>query len=357
MNLLYRSDCEEGLRRWEAFWHSELLDRPPTMITVRREGAPERPAKRQLSGLDGDFAGALDKFEEWVETIHFVGEALPEFRPGLGPDQFAAFMGGEIQFSEEHDTSWVLPSVDDWAEIMPLRIDPENQSWQHVLAFSEAAGRRAAGKFLVTGLDMHSNLDALAALRGYQQFCFDMIDQPQLVDRLVAQVIALYEPIHDGVFRAAKMDEIGWTTSWAGLAHPGKGQMMQCDFSALMSPQMFERWLRPALEAESEFLDHSFYHLDGPDALVHLPALLAIEKLHGIQWVPGSGLAAARPQHTWVELFQTVQKAGKAVQIGGNVDQVKWVHRQLQPELVTYTTGCSTVREADELLSWLCRNS
>ena len=357
MELLYKPDCEEALRRWEAFWHGELIDRPPTVITVRREGAPERPAKSQLAGLDGDFAQVLDEFEEWAETIYFAGEAIPEFRPGLGPDQFAAFMGGKIEFSEEHDTSWVLPSVEDWADFMPLQIDPENQYWQHVLAFSQVAGQRAAGKFLVTTLDMHSNLDALAALRGYQQFCLDMIDQPEVVDRVVAEVIKLYEPIYNGVFRAAQMARVGWTTSWAGMAYPGKGEMTQCDFSALVSPEMFERWLRPALDAECEFLDHSFYHLDGPDALVHLPALLSLPKLHGIQWVPGGRLATERPQHTWVDIFQTVQKAGKAVQIWGDVEAIKWIHPQLRPELVMYLPNCSSPTEADELLAWLCQNS
>lgn len=352
MDLVYKPDCEEALQRWDAFWRSELLDRPPTVITVRREGAPKRPGVSQLEGLDGDFEDALDKFEEWAETMYFAGEAIPQFRPGLGPDQFAAFMGGQIEFSEEHDTSWALPSVDEWADIMPLRIDPENQYWQHLLTFNEVAGQRASGKFLVETPDLHSNFDALAALRGSQQFCFDMIDQPDLVDRLVAQIIELYEPVYRGVSYAARMDQVGWTANFAQLPSPGKGEMMQCDFSALISAQMFDRWVLPTLEAESEFLDYSFFHLDGPDTLVHVPRLLALPKLHGIQWVP-----THRAQHTWVDLFHTVQAAGKVVQVWGDVEAIKWVHPQLQPELVTYIVGCATPTEADEVLSWLCRNS
>ncbi len=357
MELLYKPDFEEAARRWRAFWQGELIDRPPTVITVRREGAPERPGVRQLEGRDGDFAAALDKFEAWAEPMYFAGEAMPKFRFGLGPDQFAAFMGGEIQFSEEHDTSWVLPSVDDWAEVMPLRIRPDNQHWQHVLAFAEAAGQRAAGKFLVDALDMHSNLDALAAFRGYQQFCLDMIDQPEVIDQVVAQVIELYSLVYEGVANAARMDEVGWTTHWGQLTAPGKSEMMQCDFSAVMSPEMFRRWLRPALEAESEFLDHSFYHLDGPDALIHLPELLSIPNIHGIQWVPGAALDAERGQHTWVDLFQTIQKAGKAVQTWGSPEAIKWLHPQIRPELVQYNAWCETPAAADELLAWLGANS
>lgn len=357
MELKYKPDCEEALRRWAAFWHGDLIDRPPTTIIVRRQGASETPAVRYLQGLDGDFQAAIDRFEEWAATMYFAGEALPALKPRIGPDQGSAFMGGRVEFSEEHDTSWVLPSVDDWADIMPLRIDPANQYWQHILAFYEVAGRRAAGKYLVRDLDMDIGLGALAALRGFQRFCLDMVDQPDLVDELVAQAIPLFQQVYNAGFRAAGMAGVGWTIFMGGLVGPGKGAMLYCDFSALISPEMFRRWAMPALEVDTEFLDHSFYHLDGPDALVHLPELLALRELHGIQWVPGSGLASEKPQHTWVKLFQTMQERGKAVQIWGNVEAIKWVHPQLRPELVTYIVNCSSAPEADEVLSWLCKHS
>ena len=358
MKLLYKPDFEEAARRWEAFWRGEMIGRPPTVITVRREGAPQRPGGRQLEGMDGDYEGALDKFEAWAETIYFAGEAMPNFRPSFGPDQFTSFLGGEIVLAYDGaDTTWVRPCVDDWADVLPLRLDPANKYWQQTLSFFEVAGKRAAGRFMVAALDTHSHVGSLATLRGFQRFCMDMVDQSELVDRLVAQVMEIYPVVYDRLFNAANMGQVGWTTNWAAIATPGKGQMLQCDFSAVMSPWMFRRWVRPALEAESEFLDHAFYHLDGPDALVHLPEILAIPNIHGIQWVPGAAEEVAQPQHTWVDLFQTIQKAGKAVQIWGDVEAIKWVHPQLRPERVTYTVSCQTPGEADELLGWLCNHT
>jgi len=358
MELLYKPDFEEAARRWEAFWHGELIDRPPTVMTVRREGAPERPGVRQLEGMDGDFEAALDKFEAWAETMYFAGEAMPQFRPSFGPDQFTAFLGGEIVLAyDSADTTWVRPCVDDWADVLPLRLDPANKYWQQTLSFFAIAGKRAAGKFLVCTMDSSGNAHALATLRGFEQFCLDMVDQPELVDRLMAEVMEIYPVVYDELFNAASMGRVGWTTNWAGIATPGKGQILQCDFSAVMSPEMFRRWVRPALEAESEFLDHAFYHLDGPDALVHLPELLAIPRIGGIQWVPGAALTADRPQYTWVEIFHKIQKAGKTVQVWGSAEDIKWVHPQLQPQLVTYNVSCQTPAEADELLSWLGHHS
>ena len=38
-----------------------------------------------------------------------------------------------------------------------------------------------------------------------------------------------------------------------------------------------------------ERLDHSLYHLDGPDAIKHVPALMELEKLDALQWTCGAG--------------------------------------------------------------------
>ena len=52
---------------------------------------------------------------------------------------------------------------------------------------------------------------------------------------------------------------------------------------------MFERFLLPDLTACCEVIDDPFYHLDGKGALPHLDMLLSLEKLKGVQWVPGDG--------------------------------------------------------------------
>lgn len=356
VELKYKYDSDEALSRWTAFWQGQLVDRPPTVIPVRREGAPKAPKPDYLAGFDGDFQGAIDRFEEWADTIYFAGEVFPAIKPRIGPDQGSAFMGGKVEFSIEDDTSWVLPSVDKWRDVMPLHIDPTNQYWIHILTFYEAAARRAPGKYLIRDLDMDIGLGALAALRGVQRFCFDLIDRPDLIDELVKEVIPLFRQVYEAGLRAAGMERLGFTIFMGNMVCPGKGETLCCDFSALISPEMFQRWVVPSLEVHTEYLDHSFYHLDGPDALVHLPALLSLPSLHGIQWVPGSRLAVEKPQHTWIELFQTIQEKGKAVQVWGNPEEIKWAHPQLKPELTTYHVACSNAKEADELLSWLCRH-
>jgi 5-methyltetrahydrofolate--homocysteine methyltransferase len=73
---------------------------------------------------------------------------------------------------------------------------------------------------------------------------------------------------------------------------------------------MFERLVIPFIEEQCEKLDHVIYHWDGPGEIPHLDLLLAVKKLHGIQWVPGAGNPQPEDEK-WFPLYARIQKAGK----------------------------------------------
>lgn len=360
MELLFKPNADEALGRLDAFWHHDLLDRPPVLAVCPQPGRTVPPGPGQLGGFDGDFAQAVAQFEAMAEAIYWGAEAFPNFAPCVGPDQFAAFFGGEIVISPESaGTSWVERYVDDWDDILPLRLDPDNRYWKHILAFMDYAGKAARGKYLVSTLDTHSNMDALGAMRGYERLCMDMLDQPEVIDEACRQVREFYIPIYDAVYSAAGMGDVGVTSSWLGAVGRGKGTCVQCDFAALMSPRMFDRWVMPCLEEETAFLDHAIYHWDGPDALPHLPSLLSLPDLHGIQWVPGAGEEReGRPMYTWVDTLQQIQAAGKSVYAYGPAEALKTLHKQLKPHLVMYSVqDLQTPQEIEDFCKWLEENS
>lgn len=66
------------------------------------------------------------------------------------------------------------------------------------------------------------------------------------------------------------------------------------------------------LTACCDHLDHGFYHLDGKRQIRHLDLLLSIERLRGIQWIPGDGQA---PPHDWLPLLKPIRDGGKLCQV------------------------------------------
>ena len=91
----------------------------------------------------------------------------------------------------------------------------------------------------------------------------------------------------------------------------------QCDFSYMISPEMFDEFCRPELEATCRRLGRSIYHLDGVGQLPHLNSILEIEDLDGVQWVPGDGKP---PQSQWPEVYEKIHRAGKNSQLWDGFD-------------------------------------
>ena len=112
----------------------------------------------------------------------------------------------------------------------------------------------------------------------------------------------------EAITRTAGRGNACWGPCWS----PGRGYMLQCDLSSMISPLMFERFVRRDLVSCCDALDYAFYHLDGRGEIPHLDHLLSIERLRGIQWQPGAGQPMAEG---WLDLLKRIRDGGKLCQI------------------------------------------
>jgi hypothetical protein len=95
----------------------------------------------------------------------------------------------------------------------------------------------------------------------------------------------------------------------------------------MISPGMFREYILPSLQKQCRNLDHTIYHLDGPDAIKHVDALLEIEELNAIQWTPGAGNPDGGNE-IWYPMYDKVINAGKSLHITfeqGNLDD--WINK------------------------------
>ena len=350
--LAFKPDMADAARRWAAFFAGEMIDRPIVHVTAPRDGmsAPQAPTYRDR--VFGDIDDVVDRALRAAEATYWGGDAIPSFMPSFGPDEIAVFCGTEFGWSDDSgDTNWSKPFVKDWAESLPLRIQEDHPLWQRMLALCRRAAERMAGKMLVMPLDLHSNMDLLAAARGPQQLCLDLIEQPEMIDRAMQDARAVFPVVWRGVAEAARMDELGYTH--LGYAPDGMA-FLQCDFSCMISPAMFRRWVLPALEEEAEIVKHNVYHWDGPGALVHTDDLIQSRGLKTLSFVPGDGNGS---HVKWIDLLKRVQAGGKAVHVWGTPDEMKILHRELRPDKVMYVTSAQSQAEADELVEWFVKNT
>lgn len=358
MKLAFKDDFEGTKIAWRHFWAREAWKRPLVVCDVPREGEPIPPGyadRRYFNAINGNWEEQMSRVDAWFSRREFLAESVPFFAPDFGPDQFAAYLSGsELQFDAATlYTNWHAPVIDD-LETFEIKLHRESRIWKDSLDYARFLSKAANGRFLVGVCDLHSNLDALSALRGAETLCMDLLDQPEMVDRVLKQIRELYVPVYEALREAsginAETGGIGWIPFWSD----GRFAVVQCDFMAMISPEMVRRYVLPSLEEEAGFLDHCIFHLDGPAALHHLDDILSISDIDAVQWVPGDG---QKPMHEWLDVLKKVQAAGKGLQIYGvSPEQVKALSKELSPAGVAYCVGARDKPQVEELLKWLEAN-
>lgn len=335
---------------FRAFWEGELVDRP--LISVSAPLNDKQIPLPYLYGVaSGNYREALERFAFNMENTFYGGEALPFYECSLGPDQFAAFLGGTIEYSDEAGTSWVHPFWDDdYTEAGVPQDLSRGTYFEKTLDFIRTAREAAAGRFLISMLDLHSNLDAIMAARGSQNLCFDLADDPEKVGRVLERVLGLFPQAVDAAAEAGDMDKNGYI-GWIPAYSEEKYAVLQCDFSIMISPEMCRRFVIPALEYEASCLSHNVYHYDGVGALAHLDDILAIKAIDVIQWVPGAG----QPRTIeWMDLLKKIQRAGKGLWLyDWTPDEIKGRFKELDPRGLYFSTSAASPREAEELIRYV----
>ncbi|NLC67651.1 MAG: hypothetical protein GX754_02455, partial [Clostridiaceae bacterium] len=316
----FKPDFDEASRRWEAYYQGEIIDRPVVLAsTPKRDYSGTKP--NGISYFDkvfSDMEAIIDKALLIAESTFYGGESMPQLFLSFGPDEIAAYCGGELVFSEDSpNTNWSKPFVEDWESALPLRIRDDNALWCRLLKFHRKAAEKLQGRLLLTVIDLHTNMDLLSAVRGPENLCLDLYDQPEMIDKAMESARALFPKIWNSIREAGKMDEYGYVSTF--FSKHGAATL-QCDFSCMISPEMFKRWVLPALEEEAGYVNHALYHWDGPGALKHADALIASKGLHTLSFVPGAGNGASID---YLDLFKKVQKGGKGVMVWGTSEQIK----------------------------------
>jgi hypothetical protein len=304
---------EEAMQRVDAWYHCEILDRPPIRFMAHNafldtgvDYAKLSSEERRARWFDVEYQ--VDLFEQSIEGRTFHGETFPVFWPNLGPNVYAAFYGTELEFGEV--TSWSKPIVCDWDDMGSLKLDTNNIYFKKIEELTRHALDRCRGKYLVGYTDLHPGIDCAAAWRGMGQLCMDMVDCPEQVKELTERAIADFETVYDH-FDAMLKAHGQPSSSWMGIPSFGRMHIPSCDFAALISLSYFEEYALPILKQEVQSMTHNIFHLDGKGVARHLKKILSVPEVHAIQWVQGVG--DDQPIMQWVPLLKELQIRGVPV--------------------------------------------
>jgi 5-methyltetrahydrofolate--homocysteine methyltransferase len=290
----------------------------------------------------------LDHHQMLLEAREFYGDAYPRWWPNFGPGIMAGFLGAKVNCDPEMATVWFEPNEKPAIDELRFTYDAENPWWKRINDLTRRAVERWGNKVCIAHTDLGGNLDILASFRTTQQLIYDLFDAPGEVVRLCGEITKLWVRYYDELDAIIKKAGRG-TTPWAPVWSPKRCYMLQSDFSYMISPEMFQKFVMPDLEACCSTLDHPFYHLDGHGQIRHLDALLSIGKLAGIQWIPGDGQP---PEEEWLELLKRIRDGGKLCQLFVTAEGARTIVKELGGRgFVFYIMSfISSREEADDFL-------
>jgi hypothetical protein len=345
VELAYKHNWPEARERLLAFWNMEIIDRP--CIAVTAPGQPPRhmdpPPDDKTKWTDPEYVA--QRYDVSHEATYFGGEAIPGTSLMVG---YCFGYGAPLHYSEQ--TVWQEPIIDDWEHRPSLDLDEEDWAWRQVQAVVKRCAEVSAGKWMTGFPNIQQPNDHLPLLRRTQTFLMDLIEHPAEVKRALRKLLDNWYLVYERLAGLTPHQE--GSSGWLGLWCPWRRSLtMQSDVSCMMSPAMFEEFVAPELEELSEWLDGPTYHLDGPGALQHLDRLLAIKRLHAIQWTAGTG---AEQGLYWLELYQRIQAGGKGVIVYLPYDEVETAVRELKPEGLFVITSAPSVDAAEALLQRAC---
>ena len=159
--------------------------------------------------------------------------------------------------------------------------------------------------------DLGGILDILISFLGPTNIIVTMKRNPELIDTCRAIILEKYLKVYDELQNIINKYLDGCNT-WLNVWCPKRYYTMQCDFSVMLNPKWFKRFVLPDLIEQAEHMDYSIYHLDGPGQLIHLDDLLAEPSITGIQWVPGAKDRSLDPDK-WLSVYKKIQAAGKNI--------------------------------------------
>ncbi|WP_319559166.1 hypothetical protein [Marispirochaeta sp.] len=243
----------------------------------------------------------------------YPGDLMPFAYCDWGTISLAPMLGAEQHFGKEtvwytHKNAPVSPDND-----RPLVLKEDDQWYRMLRELARIGTARAEGKYHCGFPAVCGGLDVLAELRGASELCMDLVLEPDWVKEKLREIDQASREAYLSLYDIMRADGGSMFHAFFMVWGRGKTSLIQCDFAALISEEMFREFAVPSIRDACSCLDYSLYHVDGPEAVRTVDALLEIDEIDCIEFTPGPKVPQGGDPK-WYPLYRKIKDSGKCVQ-------------------------------------------
>lgn len=268
---------EQKTSSYRAWLHRANHDRPLVGVLWEPDipPLPEILEKvgmgRELRPEDVDPAMYLP----FIEQCYQLDQSLPSdgiqpFSPAFGIPWMEAIAGCPAVC--QVGSIWAHPCLEDLSSPPRLEFDPDNAWFRALAGFTCALVEFADGRFPVALPQMRGPLDILAAMRGPERMCIDLIEQPEQVQAILDRMALLWIDVASALLSLIPPFAGGYCSRMKMWA-PGPVITPQNDASSLISPRAYRAFLSENDRRIFEAFPFSCFHMHSTEYR-HIPTLL-----------------------------------------------------------------------------------
>ena len=301
---------QDRISAYEKWWSKEL-DRPLVSVTLSQPSVYTRGQLLEfVYDLDLPVEEVAKRYDEQFARQDFLGDAYPAFyvrTTGL----LGVFMGQDWTVSAKDGTVW-YSEIPKELEELDFTADEENPMYLRTLDLVKGFQDYFQGRVVRGGANLGGVCDVYHSIRGMENAIYDLADNPELARQAMQQIHRQWRKVNDKLLSLIDPAVNHGYTHWTNILSSVPYDMIQADFAFLLGHDDYRAFVHPLIVQESAAFQRSMFHMDGPGFLRHLPDLLDIPTLNGVQWIPGAG---AEPVGSWPELYDQVAAADKLLQV------------------------------------------
>ncbi|MDR1580762.1 MAG: hypothetical protein LBS35_10435 [Synergistaceae bacterium] len=264
VELEFKPDFDEAIRRVYAWLDGEFYDRPP--IRFARHNAEFEMSDHEnrwptLKDRWFDTEYVVNSFIEGCRGRRFNAETFPTFWPNLGPNVFAACYDG-VNYEFGETTAWTHSDADgayrNSFDYTPPSFNWDSEYRKKLDEMTDYALSLAKGRFMVGYTDIHPGLDWAVAVRGNDTLLYGMYENPEGVRTLARaseEDFLRFYGHYDVKLKAAGQLSV----TWMNIPCYGRMHIPSCDFSNMISAKHFEEFAYSGLVKECANMTHNVF--------------------------------------------------------------------------------------------------